>query len=281
MTNCLFVSDLHGDIERYKKLFRIIAAEKPEAVFLGGDILPSVGNPACPDFIKDFLVEQLNLLNDELSNSCTRVFVILGNDDGRHEEAAIQHAASQGVWEYIHGKRERFKQWPVYGYSYIPPSPFRLKDWERYDVSRFIDPGCVSPEEGVHSIPVSKDALRYSTIREDLQILAGSDDMENAVFLFHSPPYNTKLDRAALDGKMIDHVPLDVHVGSIAVRRFIETHQPLLTLHGHVHESTRITGSWRDRIGRTHLFSAAHEGPELALVRFDLEDPGSATRELI
>jgi hypothetical protein len=35
------------------------------------------------------------------------------------------------------------------------------------------------------------------------------------------------------------------------------------------------------RIGRTHLFSAAHDGPELALVRFDLEDPASATRELI
>ena len=79
----------------------------------------------------------------------------------------------------------------------------------------------------------------------------------------------------------VEHVPLDVHVGSIAIRRFIEERQPLVTLHGHVHESARLTGSWRDRIGRTHLFSAAHDGPELALVRFDLEDPASATRELI
>jgi hypothetical protein len=29
------------------------------------------------------------------------------------------------------------------------------------------------------------------------------------------------------------------------------------------------------------MFSAGHDGPELALVRFDPEDPGSATRELI
>jgi Icc-related predicted phosphoesterase len=79
----------------------------------------------------------------------------------------------------------------------------------------------------------------------------------------------------------VEHVPLNVHVGSIAVRRFIEERQPLVTLHGHVHESARLTGSWRDRIGRTHLFSAAHDGPELALVRFDLEDPASATRELL
>jgi Icc-related predicted phosphoesterase len=105
--------------------------------------------------------------------------------------------------------------------------------------------------------------------------------MENAVFLFHTPPYDTKLDRAALDGKMVDGVPVDVHVGSIAVRRFIELRQPTITLHGHIHESARITGSWKDRIGKTCLFSAAHDGPELALVRFTLENPENATRELL
>ena len=80
---------------------------------------------------------------------------------------------------------------------------------------------------------------------------------------------------------MVDHVPLDVHVGSIAVRRFIEERQPLVTLHGHIHESTRLTGSWRDTIGRTHLFSAAHDEPELSLVRIDLDCPEEATRSLL
>jgi len=63
--------------------------------------------------------------------------------------------------------------------------------------------------------------------------------------------------------------------------RFIEQGQPLVTLHGHIHESARLTGSWRDRIVRTHLFGAAHDGAELALVRFDLEDPDSAMRQLL
>jgi hypothetical protein len=40
-------------------------------------------------------------------------------------------------------------------------------------------------------------------------------------------------------------------------------------------------GDWRDRIGETHLFGAAHHGPELALVRFDPADPEKATRELL
>jgi Icc-related predicted phosphoesterase len=76
-------------------------------------------------------------------------------------------------------------------------------------------------------------------------------------------------------------VPLDVHVGSIAVKRFIKARQPLVTLHGHIHESAGITGSWREKIGRTHMFSAAHDGSQLALVRFDLENLDGATRELI
>jgi Icc-related predicted phosphoesterase len=120
-----------------------------------------------------------------------------------------------------------------------------------------------------------------ATIREDLDLLAGDADLSRAVFLVHTPPYRTLLDRAALDGRMVDHAPLDVHVGSIALRRFIESRQPLLTLHGHVHESARLTGAWRDRIGRTHAFSAAHDGPELALVRFDPGDLDSASRELL
>jgi len=34
----------------------------------------------------------------------------------------------------------------------VPPTPFLLKDWEKYDVSAYVDPGCVSPEEGYHRV---------------------------------------------------------------------------------------------------------------------------------
>jgi uncharacterized protein len=52
-------------------------------------------------------------------------------------------------------------------------------------------------------------------------------------------------------------------------------------LHGHVHESARLSGEWKIRIGRTVSINGAHDGPELALVRFDLESPEAATRDLI
>jgi Icc-related predicted phosphoesterase len=74
---------------------------------------------------------------------------------------------------------------------------------------------------------------------------------------------------------------MDVHVGSIAIREFIEERQPLLTLHGHIHEACRLTGCWQDTIGRTVALSAAIESPSLALVSFSLEDLESAERRVL
>jgi len=287
MSNCFFVSDLHGKIERYNKLFLQILIEEPEAIFFGGDLLPSglfaltSSETVVDDFINDFLVTEFLKLKKKMGSKYPYVFLILGNDDSKINEKDFIDGQQLGIWEYIHNKKIGFEDFDVYGYSYVPPTPFQLKDWEKYDVSRYVDPGCVSPEEGWHSINVPQHELRYSTIEKDLDALVGDDIVSDSIFLFHTPPYKTNLDRAALDGKMIDHIPLDVHVGSIAVQRFIEEKQPAITLHGHVHESARLTGNWRDMIGKTHLFTAAHNGPELSLVRINKEHPEQSTRELI
>jgi Icc-related predicted phosphoesterase len=287
VTLCLFASDLHGRPERYEKLWRAVEEAAPEALFLGGDLLPSglMGlaslDPRHGDFVNDFLVPGFERVRQQLGKRYPKVFLILGNDDGRFEEAAFLDAAATGIWVYAHGRICPLADYRVLGYAYVPPTPFMLKDWERYDVSRHIPPGCVSPEDGWRGMAIPENEARYSTIQKDLESLTEGKPIDDVVCLFHSPPYETNLDRVANDGKMVDHVPLDLHVGSIAIQRFIEQRQPLVTLHGHIHESTRLTGSWRDRIGRTHLFGAAHDGDELALVRFDLENPDKASRELI
>ncbi len=285
MSECFFVSDLHGSLERYQKLLRAIKAETPKAVFMGGDFLPlHYPNPSdlSPmDFVPKFLLGRLLRLKGELGAHYPRIFLIMGNDDPRSEETLLLQAQALGVWEYIHSRRVDFDGHPVYGYACVPPTPFRLKDWERYDVSRYVDPGCLSPEEGQRSFPLSDREKKYGLIQADLSLLAAEENLDRSIFLFHAPPYRTNLDLANLEGKKVDHVPLDPHVGSIAIRRFIEFRQPLLTLHGHIHESARLSASWRDLIGRTHCFSAAHDGPELALVRFLPDRLEEATRELI
>ena len=285
MLNFFFVSDLHGSTQRYSSLFTKIIEEKPDAVFMGGDILPSglmnMVTDNSPDFIQDILINGFNKVKDLLKNKYPKVFIILGNDDGKSDEERFKDISKKGLWEYVHGRKVAFNGYDIYGYSYVPPSPFLLKDWEKYDVSRYVDPGCVAPEDGSHSKEVDKKKMQFLTIKKDLELLTQGENLSKAIFLFHSPPYKTNLDRAALDGKMIDYVPLDVHIGSIAIQRFIEEKQPLITLHGHVHESASITAYWSDRIGDTFCFSAAHHGKELALVKFSPENPASAIRELL
>jgi len=285
VVRAFFVSDMHGRVGRYQRLFQAVREERPDAVLLGGDLLPmrrvAGDEEAEGDFVTGFLAAELSLLKDELGTSYPEFIVILGNDDPRYYETAVLGLEAAGLVRYAHRRRIELDGVTVYGYAHVPPTPFLLKDWERYDVSRFVDPGGVSPEEGYRSIPVEAHRIRNATIKQDLEDMVGDDDLRRAVFLFHSPPHGTLLDRAALDGQMVDYAPVDVHVGSLAIRRFVEERQPLATLHGHVHESARLTGSWRDRIGRTHMYSAAHDGPELALVQFDPDDLESASRRLL
>ncbi len=280
---CFFVSDLHGKVSKYEKLLLQIAAVSPRAVFFGGDLLPGTAifgagkTDPYPDFVNDYLGKQMALLREKMGASFPLVFIIPGNDDPRMEEASFLKHEKAGLWHYIHNKAFNLDGFTVYGYANVPPTPFMLKDWERYDVSRFVDPGCVHPTEGFRTVKPEED-VEFATIREDLNKLAGDKNLDRSVFLFHSPPYQTYLDRAALDGVMIDHVPADVHVGSIAIKEFIEQRQPLLTLHGHIHESASITGYWKQQMGNTWALSAAGNAQGLSLVRFNLRDPGNAER---
>jgi Icc-related predicted phosphoesterase len=281
MTRSFFISDLHGKVERYEKLFQAIKSDQPALVFFGGDLLPhSMHRQLVDDFTEDFLYLNLNLLRQEMGEAYPRIYLILGNDDPRIEERKFAELGETGVWHYLHNRKDSFAGYNFYGYANVPPTPFRFKDWERYDVSRYVDPGCIPPDEGFRSMEPDVD-LEYATILDELKQLAGEAQLDRSVFLFHSPPYKTYLDRAALDGVMVDHCPMDVHVGSIAIMRFIEEKQPWLTMHGHIHESTRLTGQWRQQFGRTSSFNAAWDGPELSLLDFDLDDPSNALRRII
>jgi Icc-related predicted phosphoesterase len=80
-------------------------------------------------------------------------------------------------------------------------------------------------------------------------LVAQVPDMERTIFNFHAPPYGTGLDEApALDASLrpTHGGAVMKPVGSTAVRDAITRHQPLLSVHGHIHESRGIK-----RMGRT------------------------------
>jgi Icc-related predicted phosphoesterase len=74
-------------------------------------------------------------------------------------------------------------------------------------------------------------------------------DMERTIFNFHAPPYGTGLDEApALDATLrpIHGGAVMKPVGSKAVRDAIVRYQPMLSVHGHIHESRGVK-----KMGRT------------------------------
>ncbi len=89
----------------------------------------------------------------------------------------------------------------------------------------------------------------WNTHREDSEeklgerieaMVAQIPDPRRAIFNLHCPPYKSGLDEApAIDADLrLLHGGRALRpVGSTAVREAIEKHQPLLSLHGHIHES--------------------------------------------
>ncbi len=78
-------------------------------------------------------------------------------------------------------------------------------------------------------------------LAERIEAMAGQvKDPSRAIFNLHCPPYKSGLDEApAIDAdlKLLHGGRALRPVGSTAVREAIERHQPLLSLHGHIHES--------------------------------------------
>jgi Icc-related predicted phosphoesterase len=99
--------------------------------------------------------------------------------------------------------------------------------------------------------------------------------VESAIFNFHAPPYQTKLDEAPLLDDDLNPViqggrVVMVPVGSKAVRKMIEKYQPFLGLHGHIHE-----GSGSIKIGRTYCVNPGSEYAEGILRAFLIEFKGN------
>lgn len=87
-------------------------------------------------------------------------------------------------------------------------------------------------------------------------------DPSRSVFNFHCPPYHSELDLAP---QVDEHFNVVIKrgqvqmgpVGSTAVREAIQTHNPLLGLHGHIHESRGVFN-----MGRTTCVNPGSEYSE-------------------
>ena len=249
MSRFVYASDIHGNETTYERLFALEA----DAIVLGGDLFPhpSGAGTGLLDLQRRFARERLAPLLRK--RPC---YWILGNDDW---EAAGREL--EGAGTPIHGRAVPFLDglW-IAGCSYVPVTPFGMKDFDRYDREGWEAPEAhgrgLTSRSGSLS-PVSLETVRgWGTVAGDLERLAGLSDPSRTVYVLHSPPLESGLDVHR------DGTPL----GSAAVRDFIEARQPPLTLHGHIHESPGVA-----RLGGTVCVNAGDGLSEFRAVRVDLE----------
>jgi uncharacterized protein len=185
--------------------------------------------------IRESIGRWVELAEQRLRGSGIRCFITPGNDDFWDIDDIL---AASDIVEFVEGKCVRLSddhEMITTGYSNLTP-------WD-------------SPRE-----------LPEDRLRERLESMYGEAVRpEGLICVLHAPPRGTLLDQAPeIDENFIVQMeggePRLTAVGSQAVREFIDERQPLLGLHGHVHESKAT-----QMLGRTLVINPGSEYREGSL----------------
>jgi Icc-related predicted phosphoesterase len=270
----VYTSDLHGNLDLYRAAGEAALRRRADALIFGGDLCPgtpSGGSAWLPVKQPEFILDKLSPLFDKWKQAhpTLRIFAIPGNDDCQTVLAALHELEMKGLIENLHRESRILGTYTLVGLSFVPPTPFLMKDFERWDDAA--DPHrksysyrCVrgTPRgfEVIDNFGTSLDSL--PSLREELRQLP-TKDPAHTVAVVHAPPFNTHCD-VLFDGR---------HIGSKALRNWIEMNQPRLTLHGHIHESPELSGTFFDRIGSTTVINPGCDHARPHLVFIDLDNP--------
>ena len=134
MPDWFFTSDLHGQGALYEQLVAIVATRRPRAVVIGGDLGPhAMGAEGVEHqrvFLEGFLVEFARRLHEAAPG--LTLMLLMGNDDwAANHDCLDRHDG--GLWRVLHDRVVEVDGTPVAGLSWVPITPFSLKDWERWD----------------------------------------------------------------------------------------------------------------------------------------------------
>lgn len=267
----LFTSDLHGRIGFYQHLLKLAKKEKVDAVVIGGDILPTEGYfEASIEIQRSFINDSLCPFLKGFKKACPQIgiYIMMGNDDWAINMPLFEEMERNKILHLLHKRVYHLKgDFFLAGYGCVPPTPFFIKDWERLDdmthpplENMYLS--CISTDNGISGVDLITWFCGHKTIKEEFEEIAQLSPPKDTIYIIHTPPYGTALD-------MLQD---ETHCGSRSVREFIEKYQPLLTLHGHIHESPKVSGKYMERIGRTIAINPGQDGERLQAIVFEIPD---------
>jgi Icc-related predicted phosphoesterase len=290
-TKILFVTDIHGSETTFKKFLNASKMYKVDVAIVGGDItgkgLVFISKTA-KGFEAEFLGKRWLAKNDEELQSLTReirkrgFYVHVDEPKAIEEIRSSPAKAEKLLTDYI---IKTVREWAEL-------AVIRLKD---SGIKCYISPGnddiyeiddvlntsdyIINPEEKVVMLDNEHEMISTGKVNvtpwkcprdvseeklnETIEKLVSQlNNPRSSIFNFHAPPFNTYLDVAPeLDENLRQVVKAGqlsmVNVGSTSVRKAIEKYQPLLGLHGHIHESKAV-----EKIGNTICINPGSEYAE-------------------
>jgi Icc-related predicted phosphoesterase len=283
-----FVTDIHGSEVCFRKFLNSHDVYKPDVMVVGGDItgkvvVPLIGSNGSRTAVmahgevllegRDAIAAFERQIADTGSYTwhCTDDEYEEARGDERRIDAIFHEAVLDRVQWWMELAEERLGDAKVR----ILMSGGNDDFWEIDDILKSAtkvecpDDSVVALGDGVELLSLGLanktpwDCPRDVTedvLHRRLEALAGELDADTThVFNLHVPPHDSRIDigpaldadnRPRLGMSGIEPAP----VGSTAVREAIERHQPVLSLHGHVHESRGTA-----KIGRTLAINPGSE----------------------
>lgn len=245
----LYVTDLHGDKEKYKKTLEIAIEKQIDVIVNGGDMLPKQCNRHLeqPVFIKQFLREYFK----ELQKHNIKYLAMLGNDDLLAVDDLFDTVCNEFPNVYnIAGRKVNINGFEFIGMNYILDHPFGCKDRviteidyvPQRQLSTFAGTSNEYDYDRIYNwLEYSKTELPYMC--DVLNQLPKPDNPQKTVYIMHMPPARLRL------GQLLYQ---DLDIGSVDIYNFLKERQPLFSLHGHIHESPDTEkGKWCNQIGNT------------------------------
>ena len=279
MTKLFFATDIHGSDICWSKFLNAGKFYEADVLILGGDMTGKAVVPFIHQGGKNYRVTLLEQpfqisSDDELQDMIKRVrsrgyYPYLTNPD---EISELEKDPDKVHQVFLQEVLRIVQQWMDLADKKLDGTEMKVyccpgnDDMDEVDAiirsSRrvILAEGQVTPLDGVHEMIASGWSNRtpWDTHREEDEdqlklryeaMICQLKDPHNAIFNVHVPPYKSGLDDAPELDKNLRPVLAGQSlqpVGSKALREAILKHQPLLGLHGHIHEGRGAT-----RVGKT------------------------------
>ncbi len=288
MTRIFYTTDVHGSDIIFRKFVNAGKFYKADIVILDGDLTGKAIVPIVEKNNKSyeatFLDEEYTVKESEIKDIEARInnlgfySLLISEDDlknlqenPRKVEGLFRDMMVERMEKWVSLIEQHLKDSEIKCYI-LPGNDDRFEiDKELEDSDYIINPeGEVVDLDGEHEMistgwsnPTPWDTPREEdekALEKRINAMALKvQDMDKCIFNLHCPPYNTGIDMAPQLDKNLKQVVkagevIMIPVGSKAVKRAIEKYQPLLGIHGHIHESKGAR-----KVGRTLCLNPGSE----------------------